>query len=73
MQQGPLYAVPAPDAGPVNPIAACLLAQGYTGDADDSISAVYAPESAVAACAGHAVSLPDDSNIMGGAAPTARI
>jgi hypothetical protein len=64
---GPEYRVPAPDDGTVNPVADCLFDHGYRGDAGDSVSAIYAPESAVAACAGDAVSLPDDSNMMGGA------
>jgi hypothetical protein len=64
---GPEYRVPAPDDGPANGVAECLFAQGYRGDDGDSVSAIYAPESAVAACAGDAVSLPDDSNVMGGA------
>jgi hypothetical protein len=70
---GPEYRVPAPDDGPANPVAECLLAQGYRGDDNDAVSAIYAPESAVAACAGEAVSLPDDSNIMGGEAPSSRV
>jgi hypothetical protein len=64
---GPEYRVPAPDDGTVNPVADCLFDQGYRGDGGDGVSAIYAPESAVAACAGEAVSVPDDSHMMGGA------
>lgn len=60
------FDVETPDSGlfyPIvadhnNPIAACLKTMGFHADPYSKFSDIYAPESAVAACAGNQVSFP---------------